>query len=307
MPAAYPTQLGSMGQATGGLFGGVTTLLSGAGAGTSIPRNPSLGCSADLAQVGPMGREGLSGFLSLGLITFVSRQACALTLLTAPTRFIMSVGQTHTAGNLLVVLVHSRQDGSTPLTSVTNTAGDTFLRSVSSPYEDFAGGIHYFETWYCLATKGAVGDLITLSFGGVAPAIENIAVYEFSANGQTFVYTGVDGSGGSGFDISHGGVGYITTGTLAITVPSVVVANYRSDSSANPPITPSGTQFSNIVDSLIFDSYQFTQVSGTANASYSTINTDPQWGILASVFALGPPLPVGVGCAQDLPPVAGTA
>ncbi len=242
-------------------------------------------------------------------ISFVSRACSTLTFLTSPTRVVQSVGQTHAAGNLLVACFHSRQDGTSPITQVTNLAGDLWSRSVASPYEDYHGGIHYFENWYCLSTKGAAADVLTVTGAWATTPIAAITVYEFSASGQTFVYSGVDGFGGIGTDLSNGGFGFLVSSNMLITVPSVVVAGYRSVAGSNPPINPSGTQFPGLDGgggtTTLYDSYQFTQVSGTAHASYAALNF-PQWGILASVFALGPPLPVGMGCPQDLPPAAGT-
>jgi hypothetical protein len=245
--------------------------------------------------------------------SFVSRNNSSITQLTSPSRGQQSVGQTHTAGNLLVALIQSRQGGTSPIATVTNTAGDLWSRSVNSPYEDYPGGIHYFENWYCLSTKGAVADQLTITWtGGIGnPPDTVMTVYEFSGGGLTMVYTNVDGYGGIGADNSHGFQGFLVSSSMTITSPSVIVAGYRSVSGANPPINPSGVQFTGSDDitgppnETHYDSYQFTSVSGTAHASY-TGTTQPQWGILASVFALGPALPVGMGCPQDLPPAAST-
>jgi hypothetical protein len=246
--------------------------------------------------------------------SFVSRNNSALTQLTSPSRGQQSVGQTHAAGNLLVACIHSRQGGTSPIASISNTAGDLWSRSVNSPYEDYPTGIHYFENWYVLSTKGALNDQLTLAWvGAIADPPDTVmTVYEFHGGGQTMVYTNVDGYGGLPIDFFNGGQGFLVSSVMTITAPSVVVAHYRSVSGTNPPVNPSGIQFAGIDDTsgiphneTHYDSYQFTSVSGTAHASY-TGTTDPQWGILASVFALGPALPVGMGCPQDLPPAAST-
>jgi hypothetical protein len=204
--------------------------------------------------------------------------------------------QAHAAGSTLVLGVIYSSNGP-QIAGVTNTAVDTWQRSVASPFQGFA---HAHECWYVPVTKGNPADVVTLTFTGVNSGTDvTMVCYEFGGGGATLTYTGVDGSGFSPADPLN----FIHTGTMVISGSSVVIAAYRN-SNDNIPTSPSGTQFNTGGEGTKYDSYQFTSVSGTAHASITLGDPYAQWSILASVFALGaqPPVISSItGCPQDLP------
>ncbi len=251
----------------------------------------------------------------MGAMTFVSRNLASLTLFSSPTRRQQATGQTHTAGNLLVALVTYLGDviDTPPLSTITNTAGDQWLRTTLTPLDDYPSGAHVFETWYVLATKGASNDKITIMFpaggdpGGTVDKV--LTVYEFATDpGGVFQYlSNGDANGGMGIDTRFGNQGRIESGLIHISQPSLVIANYRSVSGANPPIWPSGVHAFSGGPVTHFDSYQFASANMQVTAAY-TDSSDPQWGVYATVFYPGetPPPPGPPGCPQDLPALAGT-
>jgi hypothetical protein len=217
----------------------------------------------------------LPGTLALGApagnnqaITFASRVATPSSLNTPGP--VSAPPQTHTAGNLLVA-VSTHQNAR--ITGVTNTAGDTWFPSPSTPFLN-ADGVDTNELWYCLSTAGHANDVVTATLSGSATPIV-LTVYEFSSPGA-FAFVGESTGTGQGLNTT-----LITTGVLTITGASVIVAGYE-DSNATVPTSPSGTQAS-AGNASRYDSYQLTAVSGavfaTTNAAFSL------WGIQAAAFA----------------------
>jgi hypothetical protein len=239
--------------------------------------------------------------------TLVSRISTTIDLNSPP---FVCPAQTHTAGNFLVVVM-SHYDFSPQgivTKSVTNTAGDTFFPTTQTPWIEDAhipspyGDNHTQEIWYCPSTAGHVSDIITITFTTTGMTNLAIGCYEFNfgtAGLHTGAYSGVDG--GVAYNQALEGP-FVTTPVLLITQPSVVVAVYRN-AAASAPTSPSGTQFSTMGPTAptVFDSYQFTSVSGAAFCTLTGLGSH-NGGMLAAVFAGGGPQ----GCYQDLPHAVST-
>lgn len=83
----------------------------------------------------------------------------------------------HTAGNLLVVGVAWFHADNT-ISSVTNTAGDTFT-AASARYTDTNDNRVQLQTWYSLSSAGHASDVVTATFSANTPYIK-MAVLQFS-------------------------------------------------------------------------------------------------------------------------------
>src|SRR6202011_3002415 len=84
-----------------------------------------------------------------------------------------SATQAHGAGNLLVAVFHMRNG---QITSMSNLAGDTWVKSTLSPY--LPGTIHHHEVWYVLSTKGHPADILTIFLTVESELV--ITAYEFA-------------------------------------------------------------------------------------------------------------------------------
>lgn len=220
------------------------------------------------AQTGP---KNAAPFL--GTLTLVSRTATS-TGVTASS--VAAPAQTHTAGNLLVALVFHEGAGFDPpseVTGITNTAGDVWSKTTSTPYDDPVNSSYVVEAWYVLSTKGATNDVVTATLNANTPYC-TIVVFEINNSAGSFLYN-MDSVGSHNASSTA-----ITTGTLTITGESVVLALYETDA-GSPPTSPSGTQGSSDGGGRVYDSYQFTSTSGAASATSSGVGG---WTILAAAF-----------------------
>jgi hypothetical protein len=209
-----------------------------------------------------------------------------------------SPAQSHGAGNSLVAMaIHG--DVSTVLNSVSNTAGDVWHKSASSPFFDSVG--HYHEAYYVPSTKGNASDVVTFNFSNSDTTNDfSVVVYEISAGGFMLNYTGIDGTGANGADPNN----FMFTPTLSVSLPSIIMASLRN-SNDNTPINYSLTSLSNTGGELTkYDGYQLANSSQAVTAHISG-NPFAQWSIQALVFATGSLTPVGGGCFEDLPATAG--
>lgn len=225
-------------------------------------------------------------------LTVVSRANAVPITLTSPTRY-LSATQAHAAGNCLVALFHLNNG---TVVSVTNTAGDTWIRSALSPY--LTGTIHHHEMWYCLSTLGNPADVLTVFVTGEAELA--ITVYELATSAPSLQAQYV-GDAAANIQVDGGSPPTINSGAILLTRPSLLLALYR-DSLGTAPTSPSGTQFAALNTGGVtsyYDCWQTAPVSAAVTAIAGATNTFPQWSILASAFTES--AGVGFGCAQDLP------
>lgn len=211
-------------------------------------------------------------------LTFVSRANAVPTIIDSST--CQSATQAHTAKNLLVALLHM---DSGQVTSMSNLAGDTWVKSTLSPY--LPGTIHHHEVWYVLQTKGHPADILTVV---VTSEVElGITIYEFTPANATLQALYV-GDAAANLQVDGGTPPTINSGPIGIVNPSVIFATYRN--SIGAPTSPSGTQ--SVMHQLnaggtvtLYDSYQAAIAPAAVTAVAGANNSFPQWTILAAAFA----------------------
>lgn len=224
-------------------------------------------------------------------LTFVSRAAAVPVPLVNPARF-QSAAHAHTAGNLLVAVF---QQTNTTIATVTNTAGDTWVRTTHSPFVNST--THNHEIWYVLSTKGNAADVLTFTCvnpGGGAELL--CVVYEFAPSnvpGPASAQYVADAAAVVPVDGNNPPV--ISSGVLPVTQASMLVATYR-DSLGVVPTAPSGVQSASPNSGGVtsyYDCYQVTGVPAAVTAVAGANNTFPQWTILAAAFTeiVAPPPP----------------
>ena len=241
-------------------------------------------------------------------ITFVSRIATPVALNAPP---FVTPAQSHTAGNLLVVvLTHFDNLPALPYVvgSVTNTAGDTFYPSAQTPFREdqhippLYGDTHTLEVWYCPITAGNPADVITVHVTPVNQTTYfSMACYEFSIGPlQSLRYSGLDA--GVAYNFLYPTFVSLTvvvsTPAIPIAQPSVLVAIYRNSAGVTPT-NPSGIQFTTDGGGAMWDSYQLVSGPSVCTATMSGAS-GPQGGLFAAAFSMGGP----PGCFEDLPHAA---
>lgn len=144
-------------------------------------------------------------------ITFVNGTAAADD---SGTTTVVTSAISHTSGNLLVVTAGVTGTDCLSVTlSISNTAGDTWTKVLSSHYEGFTGGFSFcMNTWYVASTAGNVSDVITFGVG-IGSTPRYVSVLQFS--GVAVLPFGTNTAG----DKSIG------TGTLTSSSFSTSVAN----------------------------------------------------------------------------------
>lgn len=142
-------------------------------------------------------------------ITFVSRKGTS----TPQSGTTTTTGtQSHTAGNLLVVVAYHQSSGAT-VSSVANTAGDTWTKSPKSPQVD--GFVRQVEIYYTLSTAGNASDQTTVTYSGIE-TYTGASVYELSTNAGGFIF--LDDQVGAGTSTTP------ATATLTAANPAVIIA-----------------------------------------------------------------------------------
>jgi hypothetical protein len=267
---------------------------SGVGALTSLSTSAGVFSASGVGALTSVG-VGPRTSVPSGVFSFISRASGTPVSLLTPTRYLSAV-QAHTAGNLLIAIISRSGAAGHPIDSLSNSAGDTWVKTISTPYTTVEGG-HAHEIWYTPSTNGHPADIITL-FSGAQTDL-TITIYEFALgapNGRGLYL--VDSANSVALD---SGTNLITTLSIPVTQPSMLVAGYRT-SNGSTPINPSGVQANapNLIGGTTFyDSYQFTAVPTTVHAQSLPPPFD-QWSIMAAAFTV-----IGSGCSQDLPPIAG--
>lgn len=189
---------------------------------------------------------------------------------------VISPAQSHTTGNTLAALMQFQ--GPT-ISSVTDTAGNTYTATTSSPFTN-VGGTNRQAIWYAKNITGNASNQVTATFAA-SYAYLTITVYEFSGCDTVAPFiadsTGTSASGTA-----------IATGTLTLSTSSVIVAIYESD--AGPGSTGGTGYTKNTADDngFISDEYHITSTSEAASATGAG---SAGWGILGAAFVSsgGPP------------------
>lgn len=187
----------------------------------------------------------------------------------------VSPSQTHVAGNLLVAVFQHQFQSSADISTVANTALDTWTQTPKTPQ---GTNVNHQEIWYVLSTAGHVADIVTGTTTG-SNSYTTVAVYELSTDSGVWSFVTDAKAVGNSTAIS--------SGTLTITQSSVLIGMYETDTGAQPT-SPSGTQASSDGGSFIWDSYQITSSSGAVSATQGSNN----WTIIAAAFTAG----AGGGC-----------
>jgi hypothetical protein len=221
-------------------------------------------------------------------ITFVSRansgaHVNAATSTTTP-------AQSHAAGNLLVAVFSCQLAGAT-VSSVANTALDTWTPTTNTPYPE-TGGVNDELIYYTLSTHGNASDVVTITFSTTVNYL-TATVYEFHSSTGTWSYV-TDNTGSSPTGTA------ISTGVLTLAGASVIVATAETDASAPTTPGPGYTLTASDGFGFTFDEYHITSTSEAATA---TANSSADWAILAAAFQEGgggsvvklPPRPVTIG------------
>lgn len=201
-------------------------------------------------------------------LAFVSR---ANTPTHATGTSVASPAQSHTTGNLLVVCIQA-QSGGTALSSVTDTAGNTYTKTTSSPVNN-GGGVNYDYIYYAKNVTGNASNIITATWA-VSYNYLAIAVYEFSGADTTAPF--VTDSTGSGASTN------MTTGTLSLGGVSCVIVAIMENDSAN--VTAAGTGYTKAITDdggYIVDEYHITSTDEAATATQAA---NLAYGIIGAAF-----------------------
>lgn len=168
----------------------------------------------------------------------------------------------HAAGNLLVVSVAWAQDGGFPsdITSVTDTAGDTFT---SAAARFLWSGDNYLQQWYCASTAGHAANVVTVAFSGAFGA---------SSRGVSVVQiSGAHASPADGAGSGSSASGTVATGSITVSGNGMLVAiavNPFSGMSAGSGFT--GAVFADTT-TLLYE-YKVVSASQTATAGTAVAN-----------------------------------
>lgn len=182
-----------------------------------------------------------------------------------------TAGISHSAGNLLALIVIWEQDASFPsdISSISNTAGDTF---VSAAARSTGWSVNIFgQVWYVASTAGNASDAITVNFSGSFGAKERrIVVVQLS---------GMDSTPVMGVNSSSATNASATTGTITVTSAGFIVAAGRNDFDTWATGTGyTGAAFASTTNSL----YEYKAVSASEAAIATCANAN--WFLIGASF-----------------------
>lgn len=205
------------------------------------------------------------------------------------TNTVSSGTQSHAAGNALVMLLQFQNNAAATVSTVSNTAGDTWTQiPANSPFNDnvSGGGTENFQAiYYVTQTLGNVSDNVTVLFSA-ASGYNTMSVYELSGHDTTaaFYVTSNKGSSATGPAIA--------TGTLTLAANSIIIAILETDGGPTPTTGYTGLT-RNDTGGFVWDMYKLTASSQTASATAAGAG---KWGVLAAAFL------EGSGGAAFIPP-----
>ncbi len=174
----------------------------------------------------------------------------------------------HAAGDLVVCGVQQQGTLSTP--TVLNTAGDMWTKTPSSPQNNNGGTNYEFLFW--TITAGNASDVVQITT--IVSSYSTAACYSFHTSATWASPALLSDSGGQASSTN------ITTGSLTISAPAVVVAMLECD---GQPFT-AGTGYTAFVSDgagYINDEYHITSVSEPATGTQSTASP---YGIIGGAF-----------------------
>lgn len=181
----------------------------------------------------------------------------------------LSTATAHTAGNLLVLVAQHQGGLVNPITSVTNSAGDTWQKTTSSPYWPNNGGSpNTEEIWYTLSTSGHAADVVTVLLNTASYTF--LSLLEFDGGVWSFLADSA---------AANTTPSVITSGSLTLSGSSVIVAQLEVDNGSFTPgtgytkLSPDGT--------YIYNEYHIVSVS---EAATGTGAGGLPWLILAAAF-----------------------
>lgn len=184
-----------------------------------------------------------------------------------------SPAQTHVALNGLILDLLYDATTSPTVSSVTNTAGDTWTQiPANSPYTPNPGHSVSHAIYYVPSTIGAVNDVITVVMSGAV--LLALGVTEVSGqNVAAFYKTSNVGTGSSTA---------IATASLTLTGNAIIVATMFTN--GGPASAGSGYTLANEDGgaNLGFDEYHIT---GTSEAATATATSSAYFSILAAAFS----------------------
>lgn len=186
----------------------------------------------------------------------------------------LTASQSHTAGNLLVAVI---QHQFLTVSSVVNTAGDTWAKTTSSPFRNTQGD-NLQSIWYVLSTAGNANDIVTATFTtlshGAGTSYNTIACYEFNTSSGTWAFD-ADSTGSSTTGTA------IATGTVTVSGSDVIACVFETDG-GNTPTSGSYTLSNEDAGAgFVWDGYHITSSSEAASATGAGSG---KWGIIAASF-----------------------
>jgi hypothetical protein len=184
---------------------------------------------------------------------------------------VTSGNQAHTAGNLLVA-VFSGQTANNPISSIANTAGDTWTQAGSI----FVGtsNTNYLYIYYVPSTLGHATDNVTVTYH--ASVLQRaLTVYEFSGHDTSSpLNTTASGSATTGTAIATSSI------TLAAS-EEAIVAIMETDAGGTP--TGTGVFAGNVSVPINFFATMYGITSANAAAT-ATGTSSAKWEIFAAAF-----------------------
>ena len=176
-----------------------------------------------------------------------------------------------TAGNLLVVAISFGQTGGNSITSVTDTAGNTY--TALSTGTTLSGGIPTVaQLWYCLSTAGSASNAVTVTqsggSGGNSPTLD-VTVLQYNTSSGSWSYASQN----------TGGTDYaplpVTTGSFTIPANSVAVGHYASYYNNTLPIDSDGDTIAQTMESV---GWQLERISANTVTGQTFTSGDSQSG-----------------------------
>jgi hypothetical protein len=182
-----------------------------------------------------------------------------------------------TAGNLIAVLI---QFQTTTITSVTDTLGNTYTPTASSPLTD-ASAPNKQAIYYAKNCLGGGANSVTVTFAGTS-SYTTITAYE-SSGADTAAPFVTDATGTA----SASGDNEIDSATLSLTgLNCIVFEVFESDSTGNANLTPtpyaSYTQAQADASKYVWDGYRLNVTAD--HAAGATATTALAFGIIAAAF-----------------------
>lgn len=177
----------------------------------------------------------------------------------------------HTTGNLIYVWVNTQNGGVSG--TVTDTAGNTYTQIGTPTQENPTGGTNWESQFYAKNITGNASNVVKFTASGIA---NYTAIAAYQVSGCDTVSPFVTSSTGT----SSGG-NPLTTGTLTLTGPSIILGGMESDTQN----LTAGTGYTLVVISDGLGGYTATEYHITSTSEACTANgLGSQYVIVAAAF-----------------------